>query len=165
MKIITILLLIVAILLLVFVVNSCMKSELTYDEAYKPYFKDSTFCLNNDDCVCGGFDTKNDVCFIGNIHFYDRYINKTRQCPDFCGGIGGNLATSCVNNKCQQINIAYCDNDTDCVRQSSCCDCGLGKYVNKKYYNAVRCENRCMCAEIESVGRCRNNLCVGLEVV
>jgi hypothetical protein len=57
----------------------------------------------------------------------------------------------------------YCMSDSDCVRQSSCCDCGLGNYVNKKYYHAPQCEQRCMCATQQSIGKCENNVCIGIQ--
>jgi len=63
-----------------------------------------TFCKTRDDCVCGGIDTKTGNCFIGNTNYYDKYVNKTAVCPDFCGGIAGNLEIRCENNACVQRN-------------------------------------------------------------
>ena len=63
-----------------------------------------TFCETKDDCVCGGFDDKTGACFIGNTDYYNKYVNKTRQCPDFCGGIASNLEIRCENNTCMQRN-------------------------------------------------------------
>ncbi|MEM4336691.1 MAG: hypothetical protein QXG86_01680 [Candidatus Woesearchaeota archaeon] len=61
-----------------------------------------TFCETESDCVCGGIDTKTGQCFIGNINYYEKYVDKTRQCPDFCGGIASNLEIRCEANKCVQ---------------------------------------------------------------
>ncbi len=58
----------------------------------------------------------------------------------------------------------YCQQDSDCVRLNSCCDCGIGAYVNK-YNQAPECPSgspRCMCAEIPSHGACQDNKCVGV---
>lgn len=58
-------------------------------------------------------------------------------------------------------NEKYCERDTDCVRQKSCCDCGLGNYVNKKYYSQTECATQCMCATVDSIGKCIDNECTG----
>ncbi|MFH1106968.1 MAG: hypothetical protein V1787_03660 [Candidatus Micrarchaeota archaeon] len=54
---------------------------------------------------------------------------------------------------------SYCERDSDCVRQGSCCGCGLGAYVNKKYLDQVFCEGQCRCLTIESRGVCVDNKC------
>ncbi|MFH1199859.1 MAG: hypothetical protein V1708_02220 [Candidatus Micrarchaeota archaeon] len=64
-------------------------------------------------------------------------------------------------------NVAqdYCNADSDCVRQGNCCDCGLGKYVNRKYAQEVSCTSpRCMCAIRESKGVCEKNKCKAVPV-
>ncbi|MFH1199860.1 MAG: hypothetical protein V1708_02225 [Candidatus Micrarchaeota archaeon] len=59
----------------------------------------------------------------------------------------------------------YCVQDSDCVREPSCCDCGLGKYVNRKYAQEVSCTSpRCMCATQESKGVCESNQCKAVPV-
>jgi len=63
-----------------------------------------TFCETEKDCVCGGFDTKTNNCFIGNIDYYNQFVDKTKDCPDFCGGIAANLEIKCENNACVQRN-------------------------------------------------------------
>ena len=63
-----------------------------------------TFCENASDCICGGIDEKTGRCFIGNIDYYSKYVNKTAVCPDFCGGIASNLEIRCENNACVQRN-------------------------------------------------------------
>lgn len=62
------------------------------------------FCENASECICGGIDIKTGSCFIGNKDYYDRYVNKTAVCPDFCGGIANNLEIRCENNACVQRN-------------------------------------------------------------
>jgi len=57
-------------------------------------------CQSSLDCACGtNIETKS--CFIGN----KEYVDTTRQCPDFCTGIAGNLRLECTNNICQQTSI------------------------------------------------------------
>ena len=56
----------------------------------------------------------------------------------------------------------YCQKDSDCVRLNSCCDCGIGVYVNT--YNQVpECTGvRCMCATRLSKGACQASKCVAV---
>lgn len=129
----------------------------------KPSF-DSKSCSVDADCACG-VHINTGECFVGNKD----YVNTEKQCPDFCTGIAGNLETVCSNNKCQTINtaqtlnLAYCDSDADCVRKNSCCDCGLGDYINKKYQVEVSCQGpRCLCPIADSVGKCVNNRCAAV---
>jgi hypothetical protein len=60
------------------------------------------YCKLDSDCICGGKD-ENGACFVGNIEFYNQYVNKTESCPDFCTGIAGNLQTKCINNSCSIV--------------------------------------------------------------
>lgn len=58
----------------------------------------------------------------------------------------------------------YCQKDSDCVRKNSCCDCGLGQYVNN-YNQQPECppnEPRCMCAIALSHGECNASRCVAV---
>lgn len=56
------------------------------------------YCMSDSDCACGVYvGTKE--CFYGNKY----YVDTNKQCPDFCSGIGGNLAIRCVNNECKQV--------------------------------------------------------------
>lgn len=61
---------------------------------------EKTFCEKDSECVCGGIDRNTGECFVGNNWYYDRFVDKTQQCPDFCTGIAGNLEVRCVDNKC-----------------------------------------------------------------
>ena len=60
----------------------------------------------------------------------------------------------------------YCQKDSDCVRQGSCCDCGLGVYVNTYHLNTSACNGpRCMCAIALSKGECQLNRCVAVPTM
>jgi len=61
------------------------------------------WCSVDADCICGGIDTATKGCFVGNLDYYKKYVDKTRICPDFCTGITGNLETKCINNTCRLI--------------------------------------------------------------
>lgn len=56
------------------------------------------FCRTDADCACG-VDKKTGECAFGN----KAYIDTSRQCPDFCTGIAGNLRIKCVNNLCTSV--------------------------------------------------------------
>lgn len=58
---------------------------------------DEKYCVADSDCACGVHVSSGD-CFFGNKDFVD----STKQCPDFCTGIGGNLEIKCVNSECVQ---------------------------------------------------------------
>ncbi|MFN7991366.1 MAG: eight-cysteine-cluster domain-containing protein [Candidatus Micrarchaeia archaeon] len=59
----------------------------------------------------------------------------------------------------------YCKTNDDCVRQQSCCDCGLGVYVNRFNYNSSPCTGPvCKCAIRDSKGECQGNKCVAVDV-
>ncbi|MEK6982181.1 MAG: eight-cysteine-cluster domain-containing protein [Candidatus Micrarchaeota archaeon] len=59
----------------------------------------------------------------------------------------------------------YCESDSDCVRQTSCCDCGLGQYVNKYNLENNSCNGpRCMCPTMLSKGVCLSNKCTAVPI-
>ena len=61
----------------------------------------------------------------------------------------------------------YCQSSADCIKLNSCCDCGVGVYVNR-YNQAPQCPQgspRCMCASIPSHAECQQNKCVGVADV
>jgi len=62
-----------------------------------------TWCQIDEDCVCGGIDMNTGDCFVGNRAYYETNVDTSRDCPDFCTGIAGHLATKCVNNVCQNV--------------------------------------------------------------
>jgi hypothetical protein len=45
-----------------------------------------SYCKQDSDCACGVHVTTGE-CFYGN----EDYVDTSRQCPDFCTGIAGNL--------------------------------------------------------------------------
>ncbi len=61
------------------------------------------WCQNDDECICGGIDTQTNDCFMGNKNYYDLFVNKDQDCPDFCTGIDGRLQTACVKNACTLV--------------------------------------------------------------
>lgn len=67
--------------------KKCVGSEEVVDN--------SDYCDYDSDCTCG---TKvgTGECFRGN----KKYVDETKQCPDFCSGIAGDFVTVCKNNKC-----------------------------------------------------------------
>jgi hypothetical protein len=69
-------------------------------------------CKLDSDCVCGGIDRTTGMCFMGNKEYYDKNVDKSKQCPDFCTGIAGNLVVRCIDNKC--IQMFECLTDADC---------------------------------------------------
>ncbi|MEM2768558.1 MAG: hypothetical protein QXL50_01370 [Candidatus Pacearchaeota archaeon] len=58
------------------------------------------FCQTDSDCACG-VDKETRECAFGN----KKYIDTSKQCPDFCTGIGGNLGVKCINNSCKIVNV------------------------------------------------------------
>ncbi|NQU79158.1 eight-cysteine-cluster domain-containing protein [Candidatus Woesearchaeota archaeon] len=75
-------------------------------------------CVSDDDCVCGGIDAGTGRCFLGNKVYYDNFVDKKKECPDFCSGIGGNLMARCVDTKCMQV--LECLNSNECSRGEQC---------------------------------------------
>lgn len=65
----------------------------------KPEPPTESYCVEYADCACG-VHINTGECFSGN----KRYVNTSEQCPDYCGGIAGNLRTRCVNNECRQVS-------------------------------------------------------------
>jgi len=57
------------------------------------------YCAQDADCACGVSKATGD-CFYGN----KLYVDTTRQCPDFCTGIAGNLILKCVDNECRHLS-------------------------------------------------------------
>ena len=62
----------------------------------------ANFCEKDGDCVCGGKDLATGECFIGNIEYYGSCVDKTKDCPDFCSGITGEMRLKCEKNSCVQ---------------------------------------------------------------
>ena len=60
-------------------------------------------CTTDDDCICGGIDITTDNCFVGNKKYAEKYVDFSRDCPDFCTGIAAHLETRCVQNECKIV--------------------------------------------------------------
>jgi len=75
--------------------DSCTNELIRWDNCAA----NTTFCNNDVDCACGT-NIETGKCFYGNI----RYVDISKQCPDFCTGIAGNLKIKCINNECKQIS-------------------------------------------------------------
>jgi hypothetical protein len=74
------------------------------------------YCNKDSDCACGK-DISTGECAYGN----KKYIDEKKQCPDFCGGIAGNLEIKCADNKCtQEAKVLSCKTDSDCVPEQCC---------------------------------------------
>ncbi|MBU2561689.1 MAG: eight-cysteine-cluster domain-containing protein [Nanoarchaeota archaeon] len=100
-------------------------------------------CSVDADCVCGGVDTQSGMCFLGNRGYYDKYVDKSKSCPDFCSGIAGNLVTRCIDRRC--IQVFECLADTECTG---------GKCVGNRCTGSAP-------AECSSDSDCRKDGCSG----
>ena len=57
----------------------------------------------------------------------------------------------------------YCVQDSDCIRQKKCCDCGPGEYVNFYHLeNPVCAPPQCACPIMRTTGACQDNKCVAV---
>lgn len=52
-------------------------------------------CRTDVDCACG-VDKETGKCAFGN----KKFIDTSKECPDFCTGFAGNIKIKCVNNLC-----------------------------------------------------------------
>lgn len=57
------------------------------------------YCVTDSDCECGT-NINTGACFYGN----KKYVNTSKQCPDFCTGFGNNLTIKCIDNKCTRTD-------------------------------------------------------------
>ena len=69
------------------------------------------YCEVDANCICDGTDPDGG-CFIGNKEYYNKHVDKSKDCPDFCKGISGNLVVKCIDNRC--VQVFECIIDTDC---------------------------------------------------
>jgi hypothetical protein len=61
----------------------------------KPSLAEKLACVKDSDCGCG-VDKSKQNCAYGN----KKYIDETKQCPDFCTGFDGASSLRCVAKKC-----------------------------------------------------------------
>ncbi|MEM5831364.1 MAG: hypothetical protein QXO40_04130 [Candidatus Aenigmatarchaeota archaeon] len=83
--------------------KSCSKELSGLPEFYPDFLGSSLgvakmFCQTDTDCVCG-VDKETGKCAFGNKEF----IDTSKQCPDFCTGIGGQFTIKCVRNVCTPV--------------------------------------------------------------
>jgi hypothetical protein len=63
--------------------------------------KCSQSCSTTSDCDCGR-DVASAECALGR----KECIDPSRPCPDFCGGIAGQLRLACVDGQCRLVSPA-----------------------------------------------------------
>ncbi len=107
-------------------------------------------CTSDSDCICGGIDKNTDRCFMGNKDYYDKYVDKSKDCPDFCTGIEGNLVMKCIDGKC--IQMYECLVDKDCNADQMC--------INNRCTGALQQQAECAGDSGCKVGGCSGQLCV-----
>jgi hypothetical protein len=81
--------------------NECMAKAAGTEIDYEGVCKEisESYCRTDEDCACGRH-IKTNECFYGN----KKYVDPSKQCPDFCAGIAGNLVIKCVDNRCKQLS-------------------------------------------------------------
>lgn len=62
--------------------------------------KNETLCKTDSDCACG-IHIRTKECFFGN----EKYVDESKQCPDFCSGFTGQKRIKCVENQCKHVGI------------------------------------------------------------
>ena len=73
----------------------------TIETSLQPFpVENETFCVKDADCACG-VHAKTGECFYGSR----RFVDESKQCPDFCTGFSGNLRVKCINQECKQVPI------------------------------------------------------------
>ena len=55
-------------------------------------------CEVDQDCACG-VDRQTGECMYGN----KKFIDTSKQCPDFCTGIHGRFRIKCINGRCTRV--------------------------------------------------------------
>ncbi|MBW3019573.1 hypothetical protein KY329_05310 [Candidatus Woesearchaeota archaeon] len=68
-----------------------------------PFLDNALFCNVDADCTCGGLVKQTGDCFIGNKLYQSMHVDTSKQCPDFCTGIAGNLEVKCVDQVCKHV--------------------------------------------------------------
>ena len=122
------------------------------------------YCAKDTDCGCGVHITTGD-CFYGN----KKYVDESRQCPDFCSGIAGHLIIKCKNNECVQefVDIpspgVKCTSNADCVHLPSPCHQGAAECVSKEYASTVELPDEPVACTMEcrpcTKCYCEDNVC------
>jgi hypothetical protein len=105
----------------------------------------SCYLLPDDRCERGG-----DYCP------YEQVCVKVETLPDEKG-------------RCMPYGyaVSFCMQDSDCVRQKDCCDCGEGTWVNRNFYNESACgpsDYYCKCAMQPRVPKCEHSRCTSAPI-
>lgn len=128
------------------------------------------FCSSDNDCICGGIDKETNSCFIGNINYFEKNVDKTKDCPDFCTGIANMFETKCVNNQCknvkkQQTNppttetkIQSCQSNSDCIKSGCSGIFCMPKSKQESGFSTCEWQEYYKCYENQNC-ICKNNKC------
>jgi eight-cysteine-cluster-containing protein len=146
-----------------------------------PGYEVRDYCKADTDCV-----RLNRCCDCGLGVYVNKYNQKVVDCTKepVCECAAIESRGECQDNKCVGVPVEqpppppppppippgyevkdYCEKDSDCVRLNSCCDCGLGQYVNI-YNQQPECpkdQPRCLCPIADSRGECQDNKCVAVS--
>lgn len=163
MKRINILLSLISILTLILTLTSCTNNPNNLTE-------DKLFCNLDNDCVCGGIDKETNNCFLGNKDYFEKNVDKTKDCPDFCTGIANMFETKCVQNKCQQVKkqqtnpqatetkIQSCQSDVDCIKAGCSNTLCIAKSNQESGFTTCEWKDSYKCYQEQSC-ICQNNKC------
>lgn len=88
--------------------------------------EDASYCNVDADCTCGGIDTQTSDCFVGNKLYASKYVDFSRDCPDFCTGIAAHLETKCVSHICQNVPREGWNKPVACTEEAKLCPDGSG---------------------------------------
>ena len=115
-------------------------------------------CVQDYDCVCGGIDKATKQCFVGNVKYYHSgAVDISKDCPDFCTGIAGNLVTKCVENICMNVNkntFPECSVNYDCVPSSCCHASSCVSKASAPKCEGVFCTQQCAPGTLDCGGSC-----------
>lgn len=115
---------------------------------------DKSACRQDAECVCGGIDELSNDCFIGNREYWREHVDKSRDCPDFCGGIGGDLVVRCREGRCVQESVSseqlFCAQSggtwTECG--SGCGPLRVGQSPKDREVCPAVCVPQCKCPSL-----------------
>ncbi len=94
------------------------------EEKPNDFLENPSFCNVDADCTCGGIDAKTDNCFVGNKLYASKYVDFSRDCPDFCTGIAAHLETRCVSNECMNVPREGWNQPVACTEEAKLCPDG-----------------------------------------
>lgn len=131
--------------------------------------EDKLFCNLDNDCVCGGLDKETNNCFVGNIKYFEKNVDKTKDCPDFCTGIANMFETKCIDNQCKnvkkqqppttEIKPQSCQTNTDCIKAGCSGTLCITKSNQESGFTTCDWQNSYKCYQEQSC-LCKNNQCI-----